>query len=467
MKNIHNYSKSFRKDESGSVLILAGVFILVAFAIAGASVDFGRAQLVQIRQQQALDSAALAAANVVERTPGAIDTERVIRRNAGSRYYNLNFSNGYLGSDTSTTTFNYVNQFRIDMTGNAALPTNYINTMGTTNLSTFSEVSVVMPNNQPPNFDVVMVIDQSGSTKEDLPNPTGGKPVKRIIDAEKDAISKMLDVIFPNGQPVNPNVRFGLVGYSGAILNAFGLTSLKAQAQSYIDPLEPYFNNYDMWGLEAGMKMLTEDWTGFVPPQQCTLVPPTLPPVITLPDCIGAPGSYCIPEGDQGSTGCSWFNAAGERCSFYDPDYPPVLPQCIPERNTGVPAPATARSDGLLTSNNKYLVLISDGYIMQEPAPCPWGEFYRANFPAIDTEEPLPGDTCKNYRAFLDQCAAIKAAGITIYTINFVSQTADDIAPMRACASSPDKYFFAPNEATLESILSGIATQIYRIKIVK
>lgn len=414
VKNI----KRLMCDDSGSVMIMLAIFIVIMVAIAGAGVDFGRAHLLKMKEQQSSDVAALAAATITT-------NDAQTREDTAFRYYNLNFPSTYIGVSRTTPSYNFDNSNTngnigiINVSGSSIMPTNYIATMGVSNLQIDAKTSVAIPDNELPDFDVVVVVDESGSTSAIL--PTG----KTIIQTEKDSITDMLDVLFPDNQPINNNIRFGVIGYSGAIIQAFGLTSDKAQAQSYINSLDWYFQNYDHWALEAGFNMVTGVWNGFVAPNFCSLHQASSDPLTGL--------------------------------------------TCIPQRNTGVPAAVTPRGDGNLVSSAKHIVLITDGYIMEEPAPCLDGINYQTAANGAYTEEYLSTDTCKNYRVFLDKCTAIKNAGITLHVVDFISLSPSDITPMTQCASvdgsGNPRFFYAPDGAALQNILTGIASTIRRIKI--
>lgn len=406
-KNIKIHIKNFwslSHNNEGGVLIMVGVFILIIFAIGGAGIDFGRAQLLQMKEQQSSDAATLAAASILDKDTSD-PNEEAIRRAAAFRYYNLNFPTTYLGVARTNpdVVFNKATG-DITVTNNETITTNYITTMGTSSLNVAARTKVNIPNKNIPDFDVVMVIDESGSTSGIIP----GTGMSRI-QTERAAVSSMLEVLFPINQPPNPNLRFGLTGHSGAITHAYGLTSDKAQAQTYIDALDWYNQTYTHWGMEAGFNMISGVWNGFVPPA---------------------------------------------RCGVHN------VPRCVPERNTGVPAAVTDRDDGARLSRSRYVVFITDGFIMVQPAPCRGG-----------SGAYLPGDTCPNYRAFLEVCDSIKRAmpdgspGAIVYTINFASQSPGDVAPMTSCASDPSKYFYAPDGPTLQGILTGIATKINKIRI--
>lgn len=410
-----------RKDD-GNVIIMVGVFILLIFAIGGAGVDFGRAQLVQMKEQQAADAAALAAATILDKNTHNAKEEQ-IRIAAAYRYYKLNFPPTYLGIDRNTPNYSFnKGTGNIVVANSQSLITNYITTMGRTNIDVGASTRVNIPSKNLPDFDVVMVVDESGSTEEMMTDGSG----KTRFQAEKEAVYSMVDNLFPDNQPENPNLRMGLIGHSGPIDHAHGLSSNKAEVQTYVDAIDVYGETYSHWGLEAGFNMITGVWNGFYPPTK-----------------------LCGIDGK--------------------PKY------CLAERNTGVPGPVTDRDDGEQLSKVKYLVFITDGEIMHQALPC-WGgiEWYNM-YPALYTDDPMqygapvpaapPPGVCNNYPEFLEQCTKLKNAGVTVFTINFAQQDTNDIDPMTQCASTPDKYYYAPDGDTLKGILTGIAKKANKVRI--
>jgi Flp pilus assembly protein TadG len=67
---------------------------------------------------------------------------------------------------------------------------------------------------------------------------------------------------------------------------------------------------------------------------------------------------------------------------------------------------------------------------------------------------------------FSQVCAAMKAQGITVYTITFQSGITDATrAIFRQCASAPDKYFNAPSNESLYTAFQTIANQLSQLHI--
>lgn len=375
---------SFLHDQRGGVLITTGLSILFLVGVTGAAIDLGRQQLIRARTQQSSDAAALAAATL---SATGANPQQV-----AMRYFNLNFSTGYMGFDRPSPSIN-VGTTTIAISATNSMPTSFANNIGvhTMNAGGRTVVANESTSKATMDYDVVAVIDESGST-----GARDAGTGRTRMEEEKDALRDMIEGLFPSSDSTNKNLRFGLVGYTGYISTTGGLTSNKGHAQSYISKLKSRCHNYDHWGMEAGLKMITGQWSSPVP-----------------------------------------------------------KPECSVAQNTSVPGPATSRDDGKNLSAAKHIVFITDGYIMVEPPPCYGGG---------------GGGPCPNYPIFLKSCDQVKAAGVVLYTISFVSQTPGDVGALKSCASidpatGQPRYFYAPDAATLRKILGEVGETIRSIRI--
>lgn len=286
----------FLRHQQGSILILVGVSIVVLVAMVGVGIDLGRQQIVSSKLQSASDAAALAAAA----QPDGVDRDAAARR-----YFALNFPDSYLGVARPTPTVT-ISGDTIRVTATATAPTIFMGLLGINTITTDGRTGVgADTSTTSSDYDVIMVVDESGSTAQ----PCCGASSR--MQVEKVALLQMLDVILPQNGTPNPNIRFGLVGYTGYVSNKWGLTSDPAQARSYISNLRPIYQNYDHFGLQAGLNMATGNWSG---------------------------------SNGQISLG---FGTV--------------------QQNTDVPGAATLRADGRQLSDVRHVVFLTDGYIMLEP----------------------------------------------------------------------------------------------------
>ena len=389
----------FLSDTRGSVLMMTAGTILVLVAIAGIGIDLGRQQMVRLKLQQASDAAALAAATL----PGNPTKEE--QTAAAQRYFNLNFPEEYLGVKRPSVKIAVGNEVTVDPS-DVEVTTLFGRMVGVNSTAavTGSAVSNSVSSTAS-DYDVVMVVDESGSTGAAAPGEECSgfdprcymRPTVTIMDTEKTAINKMLDVIMPVGGTAR-TIRFGVVGYSGAISTLGGLTSNPATARSYVNQLAIRCQNYDHYGLNAGANMIAGIWSSSA----------------------------------RVNTG-----------------------YCAVQENTAVPAAVDKRPDGKTLSPTKHVIFLTDGYIMVEPPLC--------------GRDPIP---CANsYNTFLAACKRVKDTGAILHTISFVSQSPGDNSTLRSCASLDDagkpRYYYAPDAATLQSILKNVGATIRKTRITR
>ena len=66
----------------------------------------------------------------------------------------------------------------------------------------------------------------------------------------------------------------------------------------------------------------------------------------------------------------------------------------------------------------------------------------------------------------IDTCEAMKAAGITVYTVGFEAPSGA-AATLRACASSDSKFFDASNGDELRAAFRAIATELNNLRLTR
>lgn len=343
------------------MLIITGITLLTLVGVSGAGVDLGRQQLVRAKIQQASDAAVIATATLPDTVT---DAQRIA---AAERYFAINFPDGYMGVARPTPTVSLVGGVSVSAT--ASMPSRFMGFVGVNTMTSTGRSSVaVRVTTSELDYDVVVVVDESGSTGAAAPGGGGSR-----MDVEKQALRDMVESVIPVTGPVNPNLRIGVVGYTGYISNTWGLTSNRDQALQAINSLRPIYHNYDHWGLEAGLKMINGDWSG-------------------------SNGQITRPHGTV-------------------------------QQNTNVPAPRTPRGDGRSLSEVKHVVFLTDGFIMVEPPPCVNGAFVDGcqNYAAfldrctaiknagvtlytISFASQTPGD-----RNTLERCASVDATGAPRY----------------------------------------------------
>ena len=431
----------FAQNERGSVLILFGIGVIFLVAIGGAAIDLGRQQMMSVRLQNAADAAAVSAATLTNDGQTMTSAEQM---GAARRYFTLNslplnssqaqpLADITLANDiiTITSIDNAATQTITSFVGNFGIPV--LKSRGSSKVQANVAVSS--------DYDVVMVVDESGSERLGGAEPASGQmtsnPNSRMAQ-QQSALRTMTNSVLSISNP-NPNVRMALIGFSGRITNRWGLTNSNFAMNASINLLRPVTQNFDHYGMMAAANMLN-----------------------------GA------------NPGTSNTRIGG---GFLDDtvDY-----------NMAMPVPQTARtntSDINGLSPKKYVIFMSDGGIMYEPNDLAGKYNYDKSglvHAACPGRQAYPATAC--YQAFTNACNAVKNTGGTdnvhLIVIDFVEPLGT--APtntMKACASKtlpggatysslvkPDPnqdFFFAPDVATLNKILTNVTTQIQSVRIIQ
>ena len=441
-----NFFKKFFGAESGSILMLVGLSILFLFGIAGAGYDLGHQQLVRQKLQQACDASALAASNL------PLTATNAQRQAVGLRYFALNYPASYLGVTRPTPTVTTTPDNSVSVSVAAIdIPTNFVSNLGISTLPAKGYSKVSIATSGASDYDVVMVVDESGSESGTL-TPCAGSPYPCNREgAQQDALRTMANTIVPVGN-TNQNVRMGFVGFSAQISNRWGLSNQNADALNAISNLRPMNQNFDHMALLAAMNML---------------------------------------KGGQGASNAKIGGGLG--------DY-------TINGNISMPNPRTARSmpgDAQGISNTKYVVFISDGGIMIEPSDIQLGTPYypyylpyyqdptglvQAHCPGrLPFYDILTGTNDECFAAFTDACTQLKNYGGTdnvhLFFINLKGTVTYQQPTLISCASStisgsptyplstkPDStkdYYFANDTAALQNILKNITTTIQKQRILQ
>ncbi|MFN3434088.1 MAG: pilus assembly protein TadG-related protein, partial [Sphingomonas sp.] len=199
--------RRFWRDRRGSAISMMVAGLIPGIAALGSAIDAGRVYVVKSQLQAGVDAAALAGARAYE-----LDDDTPAGRNAQARaYFSGNFPTGYMG----TTTPDVVPAFAtIDGRNNTTVRATTVVPMSFMRAFGFLQqtvTAVARAEIQPHPLEVMMVLDNTGSLKSDLPRDANGV-VKTRITALKDAAKSFLDVLYQGGSS-RPDLAMGFVMY--------------------------------------------------------------------------------------------------------------------------------------------------------------------------------------------------------------------------------------------------------------
>ena len=189
---------------SGQVIVIFAFSLIALIAVVGLAIDSGRAYGVRARLSAAVDAAALSAGRAL--AIGTTDGERQANAvSAGTRFYNANFANGFLGATRQPPVIpaplhDPTGFWTVTVRGSATVPPTFMSILGFGDM-TVAATGVAVRRD----IDVILVLDTSGS----LNNPAG------TLDKLKQLAINNFVNRFASG---NEGDRVGLVSFaSGAV----------------------------------------------------------------------------------------------------------------------------------------------------------------------------------------------------------------------------------------------------------
>ena len=504
--------KRFAKDEQGGVLIIFGLSAVFLVAIGGAGVDLGLQQLMQVKLQNSVDAAVTSAGSLSsckQRITGPI------REQAAKRYFKLNYPANFLDYGKAYET-GEMNRPKLEVSfaddniygvARDNLATHFVNNFGKTRLNGYANSGASISDTYlDTDFDAAMVIDESGSMIADStaanpyvppdysgntpPTPfpaTLGNPSSSRQEAARRAFTVFAKTAFPDCIP-NPNVRMGMVGFSGFLSNKWALSSDRTYVMGIPQNIFAKGRNIEEIGIRAGTNMLdivtnsspalpAYSGGGYSPgwyyPGQGwneatqTTIDPKWTDNQAHPEDFGYPHTYTLPASNGASNerrglvhpvstnlpGERWYNPqrlagnqgyTGEGFLDLSVDFDTTVPLPLTERDPSINPSLHGPKASL-----KYMIFMSDGSV------------------ATDSSSGF-----LDARAMQDECARADAKGIKVFTINFTSQNPDDEPKIKNCASinpqtGQKEYYYAPNEDELKKILKNIIRTIRKTRIVE
>jgi hypothetical protein len=196
-----------RRDRRGSAIAMMVAGLIPGIAALGSAIDAGRLYVVKSQLQTGVDAAALAGARAYE-----LDDDTPAGRNAQAlAYFRGNFPTGYMGTKglSVTPTFAKITgRNTTTVAANVIVPMSFMRAFG---FQQQEVTAVARAEIQPHPLEVMMVLDNTGSLKANLPRDANGV-VKTRITALKDAAKSFFDVIYQEGS-TRSDLAIGFVMY--------------------------------------------------------------------------------------------------------------------------------------------------------------------------------------------------------------------------------------------------------------
>ncbi|MEZ5708739.1 MAG: TadE/TadG family type IV pilus assembly protein [Blastomonas sp.] len=200
-----SFLNALLRSRAGNVLPIVAAGLIPMAAMVGGAVDMSRAYMVKARLQQACDAGVLAGRRAMAQ--GTYDSAA---RNAADDFFDVNFSDGYQGTDTlEFTSTNPSGTSKVEGTASVNVPTAIMGMFGKENIPVEVECEAEL---NVSNSDITFVLDTTGSMSGYISNGNGGYETR--ISALRGAVLSFYDVLADASSGSNARIRYGFVPYS-------------------------------------------------------------------------------------------------------------------------------------------------------------------------------------------------------------------------------------------------------------
>ncbi len=426
MLNNNQTLKSFNKAEDGTIALIFALTASVCILTTGLAVDLGRGMHASTKIVAAADAAALAAAKAM-RDSGATPAQASV---IAQQFFDQNMKNG-------SSTFAKVNNvnIQIDPKTNAVtvdvdaeVPTVLGQLAGVQKFSASHASAAVYDTKD---IEIGLQLDVTGSMR--------GRKLSDLKDAVAGQ-NGLLEIMLPTAGTTN-KVRIGYAPFAGGVnagTYAKAVSNNRAAADGCVYERHN-LNDQTTELLPVGPVLSLRAKSELPPPpprgsiQAC---PPDAKVQALTNDrnlLKTTINSWNVSTATAGHLGTAW--------AWYliSPEWSAIWP------NSAKPAAYGEKN------THKIAILMTDG-IYNTVSGFDNGDY---------------GSTAsQSTRIALDTCAAMKAKGITVYTVGFEAPT-DAKATLRNCASDPSKFYDATDGDKLRASFRAIANEINNLRLSK
>lgn len=430
-------------DEKGGVAMAMGLAVVPLTLVLGLAVDGGLAYNARSKLQGAADSAVLAGAQAA-----SIESNDVVAD--AQKYFNANYPSDFIGGQITNfqTTFNdETRELKID--AEAEIPTAFMRIAG------FPSVSVAVTSTaqqQLSGIELAMVLDVTGSMNAN--DPSGGTKLQSL----KTASNTLLDVIYAENDtiddvsvsviPYNTEVNLGsgrtdvLTGFDET---AFGPSGWKGCVEARNAPFDradspPSEESFTalLWPAVNSRFNRSNDPNAFCPDSEVLPLTAEKSVVASHIDDLAASGFTMT------NIGFTW----GWRT---------ISPRWRGE--WGSTQAPVEYDDPII---QKAIIFMTDGI-------ADWSRGYYTAYGFLDerrlgTRNERRAEVEVNDR-LLESCELAKAEGIEVYTVMFALNDPSVERDYRACATSDDHFFDAPDGDELDAAFREIAGQLTSLRL--
>ena len=420
--------RHFLRDTRGGIAPLLAICILPLLASVGVAVDFSRINDARTNMQTALDSTGL----MLSKTAATQTTAEL--QSSASNYFNALLTSQDLLQPTVSINYTTTGGSKIVLNATANVKTDFMNIFGYDQVTVSTTSTTEWGNTR---LRVALVLDNTGSMSQDSKMDALKTAAQNLLTQLKAAATDPADV-YVSIVPFNKDVNLNSANY----------------AQSWL--------RWDLWDAQNGS--CAGAWAH--DQSKCETYGGTW----TLADHSSWNG--CVTDRDQNYDTTNDAPLAGGTL------YPPEQYSRCPEATMGLSNDWTTLGDKITAmqpaGNTNQAIGLQVGWqtLTQSPFTVPAEDpNYKYQHVIILLTDGLnTEDRWYNYSSQIDAreqttCDNIKAAGITIYTVQVNTGGDPTSTLLQNCASKPDKFFLLTSANAIVTTFNQIGTALTNLRL--
>ena len=433
---LRSLKRAFGSAEDGNIAVIFALAVLPILTLIGAAIDYSQASMVKTNLQAAIDSTAL----MVSKTAATATTTEL--KTSATSYFNAMFDRPEAQNATITTTYSTSGGSAVTVTGATSMKTSFMGIVGFPKIDISASSTVKWGNSR---LRVALVLDVTGSMSSANKMTTLKTAAKNLLTQLKSAATTNGDVyvsIIPFAKDVNvDSSNYNQTWVSWTLWDAANGSCSKhsssndTKSECLADGGKWTPDNHNTWNGCVTDRDQNYDTTNTAPSTSvaATLFPAeqysTCPvPLMALSYSWTSLNNKIDAMQPNGGTN----QAIGLQWGFQSLTSAPFV---IPAKDSNY-------------TYQQVIILLSDGLNTQDR----WYGNGTSYEPRVDARQQI---LCNN----------VKAAGITLYTVQVNTDGDPTSTLLQQCASGLDKFFLLTSANQMVATFNQIGTALSNLRI--
>ncbi|HZS64524.1 MAG TPA: pilus assembly protein [Xanthobacteraceae bacterium] len=432
--------RSFFRKKDGAIAIIFALAVIPMFALMGAAVDYTHASAIRSDLQAALDATALMASK------NAANLNQTQINSAAAAYFNALFVRKDAKTPSLTVTYSTTGGSTLTVAGNTSMATSFMSIMGISQIDISGTSTVAWGNSR---LRVALVLDVTGSMASSGKMTALKTAAKNLLTQLKNAATADGDV-YVSIIPFAKDVNVGSTNYtqswiSWTLWNAANGTCSKSSWRNSYNTQSDCQNAGGKWTAANH-----NTWNGCVTDRDQDYDTTNAAPTTSVASTLFPAEQYNACPVTLMGLSYDW-TALSNKIDSLQPNggtNQAIGLQWGFQSLTNAPFTIPAKDSNY--TYNQVIILLSDGLNTQDR----WYGDGTTHSTQVDARQQI-------------LCTNVKAAGITMYTVQVDTDGAPTSSVLQQCASSADKFFLLTTADQIVTTFDQIGTKLSALRIAK